>query len=78
MSIYELRCGHGHTFEVIHSFTAPLPSCPGGGTATVKVPSRFGIAGRAALPPPPEVMPQAWRGTYDGNREYITSLRPAP
>ena len=42
MPIYELRCGHGHTFEVIQSFTAPLPPCPGCGTATTKVPSRFG------------------------------------
>lgn len=77
MPIYELRCGHGHTFEVIQSFTAPLPPCPGCGTATTKVPSRFGIAGRAALPAPAEAMPQTWRGTYDGNREYITSLRRA-
>lgn len=77
MPIYDLRCGLGHTFEVIQSFTAPLPPCPGCGTATTKIPSPFGIAGRAALPPPAEAMPQTWRGTYDGNREYIMSLRRA-
>ena len=44
---------------------------------TAKVPSVFGIGGRAArlLPPPPEAMPQTWRGTYEGNREYVTQLR---
>ncbi|MGO8729999.1 MAG: FmdB family zinc ribbon protein [Streptosporangiaceae bacterium] len=75
MPIYELRCGRGHSFEVIQSFTAPLPACPDCGGGTAKVPSRFGIAGRAALPPRAEAMPQTWRGTYNGNREYVTSLR---
>ena len=75
MPIYELRCGRGHTFEVIQSFATPLPPCRDCGTGTTKVPSRFGIAGRAALPPPAEAMPQTWRGTHDGNRDYITSLR---
>lgn len=42
-----------------------------------KVPSTFGFSGQAgrSLPPPPEAMPQTWRGTYEGNREYLTELR---
>jgi putative FmdB family regulatory protein len=79
MPIYDLRCSDGHRFEVVQSFADPLPACPACGAATVKLPSSFGIAGAAGavsrLPPPPEQMPQTWRGTYNGNREYVTSLR---
>ncbi len=77
MPIYQLRCAGGHNFEVIQSFTAPLPACPDCGGSTAKVPSVFGFAGQAAraLPPPPESMPQTWRGTYGANREYVASLR---
>jgi putative FmdB family regulatory protein len=73
--IYDLRCANGHTVEVIQSFTAALPPCPACGGATSKVPSRFGIGGRATTPPAPELMPQTWRGTYAGDRDYVTSLR---
>ncbi|HUK68368.1 MAG TPA: zinc ribbon domain-containing protein [Streptosporangiaceae bacterium] len=77
MPIYQLRCGQGHGFEVIQSFRAPLPACPDCGAATAKVPAVFGIGGRAAasLPPPPEAMPQTWRGTHEANPEYVTQLR---
>ncbi len=77
MPIYQLRCGCGYGFEVIQSFRAPLPACRECGGQTVKVPSVFGFAGQAArsLPPPSEAMPQTWRGTYEGNREYVTQLR---
>ena len=77
MAIYQLRCGQGHDFEVIQSFTAPLPACPDCGGEVHKVPSRCALSGRGAvsLPPPPEAMPQTWRGTYEGNREYVTGLR---
>ncbi|HEY9523774.1 MAG TPA: zinc ribbon domain-containing protein [Thermopolyspora sp.] len=77
MPIYELRCDGGarHRFEVIQSFTAPLPECPSCGATTAKVPSRFGLSGGAVLPPPAEAMPQTWRGTYNADREYVASLR---
>lgn len=75
MAIYDLRCQAGHRTEVVQSFTAPLPVCPACGAATSKVPSSFGLAGQARLPPPPERMPQTWRGTHNGNREYVTELR---
>jgi putative FmdB family regulatory protein len=73
--IYDLRCEQGHVTEVVQSFTAPLPACPRCAAPTAKLPSRFGIGGRAHLPPPPERMPQTWRGTYGGDRDYVTSLR---
>jgi putative FmdB family regulatory protein len=77
MAIYQLRCGKGHEHEVIQSFTAPLPACPDCGAEVHKVPARCALAGRgaASLPPAPEAMPQTWRGTYEGNREYVTELR---
>jgi len=75
MAIHDLRCSSDHRFEVIQSFTAPLPACPVCGAATAKVPARFGLGGPAAVPPPAEAMPQTWRGAYDGNREYVTALR---
>lgn len=77
MPIYELRCAAGHRFEVIQSLRDALPACPSCGAGTVKVPSRFGISGAAAskLPPPAERMPQTWRGTYNGDRDYLTSLQ---
>jgi len=37
------------------------------------MPAGFGIAGRAVLPPRPEVMPLTWRGTYGADRDYVTS-----
>ncbi|MFC4585655.1 FmdB family zinc ribbon protein [Sphaerisporangium corydalis] len=75
MAIYELRCREGHRFEVVQSFTAPLPACPRCGTETGKIPSRFALSGRAATPPPSDMMPQTWRGTYGADREYVTALR---
>jgi hypothetical protein len=72
--VYELRCDAGHRFEVLQAFTAPLPSCACG-AATSKLPSTFGIGGAARVPPPPERMPQTWRGTYNADREYMTTLR---
>lgn len=74
MPLYELRCGAGHRFEVLQSFTAPLPACRCG-EGTTKVPSAFGVGGSATLPPPAERMPQTWKGTYRGNREYLHTLR---
>ncbi|MEO3824528.1 zinc ribbon domain-containing protein [Actinomadura sp. B10D3] len=74
MPIYELRCEAGHRFEVIQSFTAPLPACACG-AATAKVPARCGLLGTASVPPPQEMMPQTWRGTREGDRAYVTELR---
>ncbi len=75
MAIYDLRCAQGHAFEVIQSFSAPLPPCPACGAATAKVPSRIGLRGAARLPPAHDRLPQTWRGTYHGDREYLRELR---
>jgi putative FmdB family regulatory protein len=75
MPIYELRCEGGHPSESLQAASAPLPACPDCGAATRKVPSRFGVSGSARVPPPPERMPQTWKGTHRGNREYVTELR---
>jgi putative FmdB family regulatory protein len=75
VAIYDLRCEGGHLFEVVQSFTAPLPDCPECGAATRKVPSTFGIGGGAVTPPPADMMPQTWRGTYGADREYVAGLR---
>jgi putative FmdB family regulatory protein len=72
--VYELRCDAGHRFEVLQAFTAPLPACACG-AVTTKLPSAFGIGGTAAVPPAAERMPQTWRGTYNADREYMTTLR---
>lgn len=74
MPVYELRCAAGHRFEVLQSFSAPLPRCACGEDAG-KVPSAFGVGGSATLPPPAERMPQTWKGTYRGDREYLHTLR---
>ncbi|GAT83021.1 FmdB family transcriptional regulator [Streptomyces sp. F-3] len=60
---------------MIQSFTAPLPSCPECGGETRKIPSSFAIGGTATVPPPPERMPQTWKGTCYGDRDYVTTLR---
>lgn len=75
MPIYELTCEGGHCFETLQASTAPLPACPACGGATRKVPSSFGVGGIAAVPPPPERMPQTWKGTYRGDRDYVSHLR---
>ncbi|MFC7639104.1 hypothetical protein ACFQWA_25105 [Streptomyces thermogriseus] len=60
---------------MIQSFTAPLPSCPECGGETRKIPSSFATGGTATVPPPPERMPQTWKGTCYGDRDYVTTLR---
>ncbi len=77
MAIYDLRCPAGHRHEVIQPFAAALPPCRECGQQTAKVPSRIGLGGQAAagLPPAHDRMPQTWRGTYRGDRDYVTSLR---
>jgi putative FmdB family regulatory protein len=73
--IYELRCQAGHRSEALQPSTAPLPACPACGAETRKLPSGFGVGGTASVPPPPERMPQTWKGTHRGDRDYVTHLR---
>jgi hypothetical protein len=39
------------------------------------VPSRVALGGQASPGPSREQMPQTWRGTYEGNPEYVGQLR---
>lgn len=76
MPLYDYRCANGHRFER----NVPLAddttqACPGCGTVCAKVPSRVALGGTAGTGRPMEAMPQTWRGTYNGNREYVTQLR---
>ena len=75
MPLYDYRCAAGHRFEAM----APIAAgdrCPCAcGAEAVKVPSRISLAGQADPGRPMELMPQTWRGTYEGNREYLGQLR---
>jgi putative FmdB family regulatory protein len=75
MPIYEFKCGCGLRFERLTSFDAPAPSCPSCGGETRKVPAGFSLGGQADAGLSKEQMPQTWRGTYDGNREYVAGLQ---
>ena len=73
--LYDYRCSAGHRFEAMAPLTAPASGvCPCGADA-VKVPSRVALGGVADTGRPMELMPQTWRGTYEGNREYLGELR---
>ena len=75
MPIYEFKCGSGLRFERLMSFDAPAPGCPSCGGETRKVPSGLSLGGQADAGLSKERMPQTWRGTYEGNREYVTGLQ---
>ena len=76
MPIYDYRCGCGMRFErlVPSSLSAP-PACPTCGDPTARVPSTFAIGGRANPGLSQEEMPQTWRGTNNGDREYVGHLQ---
>ena len=60
MPIYGLACEGGHRSETLQPSTRKVPS---------------GAAGAAAVPPPPERMPQTWKRTHRGDRDDVTHLR---
>jgi putative FmdB family regulatory protein len=73
--IYDYRCDCGLRFERLMGLNAPAPACPECGEATRKVPSRPALHGQADAGLSREQMPQTWRGTYNGNREYLTAMQ---
>ena len=75
MPIYDYRCDCGLRFERLVGRDAPAPACPECGEATRKVPSRPALHGAADAGLSREQMPQTWRGTYNGNREYLTAMQ---
>ena len=76
MPLYDFRCGDGHLFERLLPLTETDPQqCPACGGTSVKVPSGAALLGRAQTGLSKDEMPQTWRGTYNGNREYLSTLR---
>ncbi|MBE9375238.1 zinc ribbon domain-containing protein [Saccharopolyspora sp. HNM0983] len=76
MPIHEYRCACGRRFEgLLRRTDSPDPACPGCGAAAHRIPSAAALSGQADPGPSREQMPQTWRGTYCGDREYVTGLR---
>ena len=75
MPVYEYRCGCGGSLEVLTNPGAPAPTCPSCGRQTRKLVSGFAVGGRADPGLSQSEMPQTWKGTHGGNREYIASLQ---
>jgi putative FmdB family regulatory protein len=76
MPLYDYRCPAGHRFEQQAPIaTSAHQDCPACGQASAKVPSRVSLGGHADPGPAMEQMPQTWRGTHEGNPEYLGQLR---
>ncbi|TQM35416.1 FmdB family zinc ribbon protein [Pseudonocardia cypriaca] len=75
MPIYVYRCDCGERFERLVGIGAPAPDCPACGGAPKKIPAGPSLLGQAGAGLAKEQMPQTWRGTYNGDREYVTKLR---
>ncbi len=75
MPIYVFKCGCGLRFEHLAAFDAAAPECPACGGDTRKIPAGFSLGGQANAGLTKEQMPQTWRGTYNGSKEYVTGLR---
>jgi len=76
MPLYDYQCPGGHAFEHLAPMTdSDRHDCPACGQQSVKVPSRVSIGGRANPGLSMEQMPQTWRGTQNGNSEYMSRLR---
>jgi len=74
--IYVFKCGEcGLRFEELTSFDADAPGCPSCAGGTRKIPAGFSLGGQANAGLAKEQMPQTWRGTFNGSREYVTGLR---
>jgi putative FmdB family regulatory protein len=75
MPLYDYRCPSGHWFERLVPMTAgDAQDCPVCGTPAPKVPSRISLGGQASPGLSQEQMPQTWRGTHEGNPEYVSQL----
>ncbi len=76
MPLYDYRCPQGHIFEqMVPMAAAERQACPACGQASAKIPSRVSLGGQASAGLAAEQMPQTWRGTYEGNPEYVGQLR---
>jgi putative FmdB family regulatory protein len=76
MPVYDYRCPAGHAFERMAAISARAQQdCPACGQVSGKILSAVSLAGRADPGRAMDQMPQTWRGTYEGNPEYLGQLR---
>ncbi|HLH59702.1 MAG TPA: zinc ribbon domain-containing protein [Streptosporangiaceae bacterium] len=76
MPLYDYRCPDGHVFEAMATIAdRDHQDCPACGRPSGKVLSPVSLGGRAGPGPSMDQMPQTWRGTYEGNPEYVSQLR---
>jgi len=74
--LYDYRCPDGHVFEAMATIAdRDHQDCPACGRPSGKVLSPVSLGGRAGPGPSMDQMPQTWRGTYEGNPEYVSQLR---
>jgi putative FmdB family regulatory protein len=74
--LYDYCCPQGHVFELLVPMAERArQDCPACGQASDKIPSRVSLGGHADPGRAQEQMPQTWRGTYEGNPEYLGRLR---
>lgn len=75
MPIYEYRCDCGSSVEALVGLNAPAPACPSCGGELSKLVSPFAIGGLTDPGASQAQMPQTWKGTHGGDREYVTHLQ---
>lgn len=75
MPLYEYRCANEHLFERLLAVGSAPPACPACGQRGHRRQSGVALMGRAAVGRPLSMMPQTWRSTGGGDREYVTALR---
>lgn len=75
MPIYDFKCECGVRFERLAPLSAPAPDCPACGGSTRKIPAGASLGGQARTGLSKDRMPQTWRGTHDGDRDYVSHLR---
>ncbi len=76
MPLYDYCCPQGHPFEQMAAIAdRERQTCPACGQVSDKIPSRVSLGGHADPGKPMEQMPQTWRGTHEGNPEYLGQLR---
>jgi putative FmdB family regulatory protein len=73
---YDYRCASGHRFERTVAIAArDEQECPVCGEPSRKLVSAPAIGGLAGPGLAEDEMPQTWRGTHDGNPEYVGQLQ---
>lgn len=73
MISYDLKCKEGHRFEaVLSSMFSDNPDCECG-AGTSRIPSRVNTSGMASAGPSRDEMPNTWRGTHSGDKDFVRS-----